>query len=251
MKLTLVRNAWLVCGTLVWLAGNSSRATSLDLTTTTTSGFINGAFYIRTDAQATGSGAINSFVRVGDNADVVEGYNASARPAMPQVNNSGTFTHDVLLNSVPTVNLSGTNYYEFLLDINQASSAPLLSLDKLQIYTRGTALSSAATLADLTAGPSILRYNLDSGSDSEILLNYSLNSGSGSGDMIAYIPASLFGAGSDFVYLYSQFGGKGGAYVNNAGYEEWAYRSASVVPEPGVLSFAALGALAVLARRRK
>ena len=200
--------------------GLSTRATSLDLTGGTSSGMINSAFFIRTDAQSTGSGSLDSFVRISDNGDLVEGYNADARPVMPHVNTSGTFTRDVVLSSVTISNLSGINYYQFFLDINQKNSDPLLSLDKLQIYTRGSALSSANLLSDLTASPSVLRYNLDAGTDSEILLNYNLNSGSGSGDLLAYIPTAMFGANTDFVYLYSQFGGKGGAYVNNDGYEE-------------------------------
>lgn len=236
--------------TAALLGGATMNAGTLDLTGATTSGTINSGFFIRTDAQATGSGAINSFVRIQDNANVEDGYNADARPVMPQVNTSPSFTRDVQLSSVATVNLSGINYYEFLLDINQKNSDPLLSLDKLQIYTRGTALVTANTLAALTAAPSVLRYNLDAGSDSEILLDYSLNSGSGSGDMFAYIPMSVFGANTDYVYLYSQFGGKGGAYVNNDGFEEWAYRTAPV-PEPGALALLTLGGMGFFASRRK
>ena len=238
-------------GIAAFLASASLNAGTLDLTGGTTSGTINSGFFIRTDAQSTGSGSINSFVRIQEaNADVVEGYNADARPVMPQVNTSGTFTHDVVLGSVATVNLSGLNYYEFILDINQKNSDPLLSLDKLQIYTRGTARGTANTLAALSAAPSVLRYNLDAGADSEILLDYSLNSGSGSGDMFAYIPMSVFGANTDYVYLYSQFGGKGGAYVNNDGFEEWAYRTAPV-PEPGALALLTLGGMGFFASRRK
>ncbi len=232
--------------------GVSAQATSLDLTSGTSSGMINSAFFIRTDAQSTGSGSLNSFVRISGNADLVEGYNADARPVMQNVNTSGTFTHDVILSSVTISNLSGINYYQFFLDINQKNSDPLLSLDKLQLYTRGSALGTASTLADLTAAPSVLRYNLDAGTDSEILLNYNMNSGSGSGDLLAYIPTSMFGANTDYVYLYSQFGGKGGAYVNNDGYEEWAYRATTApVPEPTAAALVGVGLVGWLVRRRQ
>jgi hypothetical protein len=159
---------------------------------------------------------------------IADGYNADARPVMPDVNTSGTFTHDIQLSSVPLVNRGGTLYYEFLLDINQQNSNPLLSLDKIQIYTRATALATADTLVALT-GSSTLRYDLDAGTDSELLLNYDLNSGSGSGDLFAYIPQSVFGATTDFVYLYSQFGGKGGDFAENDGFEEWAVRTPGTV----------------------
>ncbi len=247
--LNLARTAFVVTAVAT---GISASATSLDLTGGTSSGTINSALFMRTDVGATGSGVLDSFVRISDNGNIVEGYNADARPVMPQVNNSPTFTHDVVLSSVTISNLSGINYYQFFLDINQKSSDPLLSLDKLQIYTRGSALSTANTLAALTAAPSVLRYNLDAGTDSEILLDYNMNSGSGSGDMLAYIPTALFGANTDYVYLYSQFGAKGGAYINNDGYEEWAYRATTApVPEPSACALLGLGIAGWLARRRQ
>ncbi len=92
---------------------------------------------------------IQSFVRVQDNG-VADGYNATVRPVMPDVNTSPSFTHDLLLSAVGEVSRNGQTYYEFLLDINQTAANPLLSLDQLQIYTRATALTSADELADLT-----------------------------------------------------------------------------------------------------
>lgn len=239
------------------------RAVSLDLTAGTTSGTINGGFFIRSDAASTGTGVIESFVRLtttGRNTSE-EGYNADARPVMPDVNTSPQFTRDIQLSVVPVVvNPDGQvgSYYEFLLDINQNNNEPLLSLDALQIYTRGTALAAAATLADLTGSGASLRYDLDTGVDSEILLNYSLNAGSGSGDLLAYIPVTAFGGAipTDYVYLYSQFGAKGGDYEANAGFEEWATRDLTTtqVPDAGTtaaLLGSALLALSVLRRRWK
>ncbi len=208
----------------------TSHAVSLSLETANKSGFINGAWFTNTDVGSTGTGVIQSFVRVQDNG-VADGYNASARPVMTDVNTSPTFTHDILLGAVPLVNIGGISYYEFLLDINQTTANPTLSLDMIQIYTRSTALTSADELSDLTGGGSTLRYNLDTVAiDNEILLNYTLNSGSGSGDMFAYIPQSNFGGAlsTDYLYFYSQFGSKTG-YTENDGFEEWAVRTPTVV----------------------
>jgi len=223
-------------------SGLAAQATSLDLTDPmgTFSGTINGAFFIRSDMQSTGTGVIDSFVRInpGGNKSPEEGYNASVRPVMDDVNTSPTFTHDILLKNIPIVTNPGSatgTYYEFLLDINNFNSSPLLSLDKVQIYTRSTALTDATSLASLMSG-STPRYNMDVGADgdSEVLLNYSINSGSGSGDMFLYVPTSAFAGASpdDFVYLYSMFGAKGGNYSANDGFEEWAIRLQGDLPPP-------------------
>lgn len=231
------------------LASIPAHATSLDLTAGG-SGTINGGFFITSNEASTGTGVIDSFVRVQDNG-VADGYNADARPVMADVNTSPTFTHDLTLSAVPVVVNPGTkigSYYEFLLDINQTAANPLLSLDKIDIYTRSTALSSASLLSDLT-GSSTLRYSLDTGVDSEILLNYSLNNGSGSGDLFMYIPTSFFGPTTDFVYLYSMFGSKAG-YTENDGFEEWAVRKGDTpppsVPDSGATALMVCGALLML-----
>ena len=208
------------------------QAVSLDLTGALTGGTLNDAYFTRTEVGSTGTGTINSFVRLQDNG-TENGYNASARPVMSDVNNSPQFTRDIQLSAVPLLSnpqaLTG-QYYEFLLDINQSANSPLLSLDALDIYTRSTPLATANTLAALTGSGAVLRYSLDGApaGDSEILLNYNFGSGSGSGDLFAYIPVSFFGSAlpSDYVYLYSMFGAKGGAYAANAGFEEWAVRTA-------------------------
>lgn len=219
-------------------------------------GTINGAIYTTSDNQSTGTGVIDSFVRVQDNG-IADGYNASARPVMPDVNTSPNYTRDLKLSEVPEVTLGGVVYYEFLLDINQQNSNPLLTLDKLQIYTRATAITDANDLPSLT-GSSTLRYNLDAGTDSRVRMNYDLNSGSGSGDLFAYIPKSLFGAETDYLYLYSSFGDSGVPYAENDGFEEWAIRTATPVnPPPSVpdagasLALLGMGLVGVEALRRK
>lgn len=238
------------CGLFALLLNASVMANTIDLTAGG-SGTINSGFFTTTNTQAAGSGVIQSFVRIAGNGQgtVTEGYNADARPVMPNVNNSPTFTRDIFLSDVgqvvnPIGAVAGT-YYEFLLDINQQAANSLLSLDRFILYTSPTALTDAAQLSDLTS-VATERYNLGAGN--EILLDYNLNSGSGSGDMFAYIPVSLFAGASntDYVYLYSQFGAKGGAYAENAGFEEWATRpTATAVPDAG--STAALLGLGLIA----
>jgi hypothetical protein len=203
-------------------------AATLDLTTAGSSGTINGALFQQVDPQPTGSGVIDPFVRISAaNQDIVQGFNTDARPLEFDENSSPTFTHSLLLSDLATVNVGGTTYYQFLLDINQTNVDPLLSLDQIKIFLEGS--GDIATLAGLTN----LVYSLDAGGDNAILLNYALNSGSGSGDMFAYIPTSVF-TGGTYVYLYSQFGNPPNG--NNDGYEEWAaVRGTAAVPEPASL----------------
>ena len=219
------------------------RAAMYDLTTVGASATINGAYFIEASAASTGTGVIQSFVRIQASGDE-EGYNTDARPLEFDENSSATFTHSLLLNSVPIVNLGGTDYREFLLDINQTHNNPLLSLDKIEIYQ--------ASAGNLTGYPALGTkiYDLDTGEDNWIKLDYSLNSGSGSGDMFAYIPSSLFDG--DYVYLYSKFGT---SIPSNDGFEEWAVRTAAepppVVPVPGAVLLGLLGLCAAGLKLRK
>jgi len=214
---------------------------------------INGALFITSDYAATGTGLIDSFVRMTTNDGTEEGYNATARPVMDDVNTSPTFTHDLLLSAVGEATFNGVTYYEFLLDDNQTNNNPLLSLDQLQIYTRATAITDANDLLSLSSSSNLI-YNMDAGTNNEVLLNYSLNNGSGSGDLFVYVLKSLFGAETQYVYLYSQFGAKGGAYAANDGFEEWAVRNTQItqVPDGGstvaLLGSALLG-ISMLRRR--
>jgi hypothetical protein len=234
------------------------QAATVDLTTLNSSGSANGAFFKWIPSQSTGSGVIDPFVRISDNATLVEGYNADARPVMPQVNTSGTFTKDIQFSAIPqVVNPAGAaagTYLEFLLDINQTKESPLLSLHEIEIYTRTGKLAVANTYASLT-GNAAKKWDLDVGGDgnSVVELNYALNTGSGSGDMLAYIPLTFFGGvlPTDYLYLYSAFGNPNG---NNDGFEEWAVRTGPTVAAPDsgstlVLLGAALMVLAGVARR--
>jgi PEP-CTERM motif len=220
--------------------------------------FDQGAVFAQINVQPTGTGVIQSFLRL-QNTPNEQGYNTDARSynANGNYNLGGVktqfdeksdpnFTRSITLDAVPIVKIGGVNYREFFLDINENASAAgrLISLDQLEIF-----LSSSSTLDNYSSanpnstpssltGPganSKLIYTLDTGFDPAtpdnpfvdnwIALDYLTSSGgSGKGDMVFYLPDSLFansGQGTNpYVYLYSQFGcgGVNKFCNNNANY---------------------------------
>lgn len=194
-------------------------AADLDLTTAGATGSFGVGAFLQTNPQPTGTGVIKSFVRLQANGSE-RGFNTDHSPLNGELAGikPGAWTHSVSVSALTPVDHNGVPSIQFLLDINQTGSNPLLSLDELQVYTAtGPSLSSHAAVFG-----SNLIYNMGAGN--RILLDYSLNSGSGSGDLYFWLPTSLFaGLDSQFLYLYSKFGASGGDCATNDGFEEWAY----------------------------
>lgn len=201
----------------------------LDLTTKgAVAELANGALVQQTDAQPTGTGHIQSFVRVQGAASgggTQQGFNTDARPLQFQENKSPQFTRSLTLGEVPVVTVNGVRYREFLLDVNQKSSAPLISLDEVRVYLGGAGNLTGYDALTKTLAGQTAAFDLDAGGDVSVLLNARLNSGSGAGDMKLLIPDAYFaGQGaSSYVYLFSKMGGVAGATANG-GFEEWAVR---------------------------
>lgn len=200
-------------------------------------GEVNGAIFRQYDAQPTGTGVINSFLRLqAPNAKTViqHGFNTDARPLQFDENKSPQFTRSLRLGDVPEVNLGGVMYREFLLDINQKASQPFLSLDELRIFMGGAPnLTGYSTTTHQLANQDAV-YDLDAGGDRWVKLDARLNQGSGKGDALVYIPSSAFDGSSnaDYLYLYSKFGMH---YTGNAGFEEWATASSSLTCTTGTI----------------
>ena len=248
-----VYGKWLLsalgAGALSLVLAAPASAAVLDCTTGCDEVSFDGAIWSTNDNQSTGTGVIDSFVRIAGNDLVVDGHNTSGRPLLNDENNSPIFTRDLLLSEVPLVDIGGTLYYEFLLDINQQDKDPLLSLSGVEIC-----ISGSGGLTEADGCPGTTKYSLSAGNS--ILMDYGLNSGSGSGDLFMYIPLSTLGAaGTNFVYLWSEFGDPEG---NNDGFEEWAVRIAETpppdggdVPEPASLALLGMGLLVGGMRLRK
>jgi hypothetical protein len=204
-------------------------ATLLDLTTADAEATAAEAIVRQVDAQPTGTGYIRSFVRLQGAAaggGGEQGYNTTARPLQFDENSSPQFTRELRASQVPLVVEGGVAYREFLLDINQKSSAGKLSLDEVRVFFATSSDLTGYDAAAKTLGGHAAAFDLDAAGDVSVVLNAKLNSGSGSGDMKLLVPDAAFAAAGadDYVYLYSKLGGVAGATANG-GFEEWAVRT--------------------------
>lgn len=263
MKAFAIVRSVVLASAVFGFTGAAWASTIIDLTAEGSSGSSNGSLYVWTDFSATGSGTINAFLRV-QNRGTEQGYNHSLGHNVPWDTKPGIHTHDIQMEDLVVRNITGTDYYEFLLDINESNGHDneLLSLDNIQIYTRPDPITSPdesfSHLGDL-------RYNNDTGAngDTTVRLNYNLNPGSGGGDMFFYVPVSFFAGtlDSDYVYFYSLFGNM---HESDAGFEEWAMLQnvtggggegggpggVPVVPEPGTMLLFGTGLMFAARRLR-
>ena len=239
----MIRRSILTAGAValaIIISTQVAHAAVIDLTTDGSSGSANGALFYQFDSIPTGSGVIDSFLRI-QGMGVQHGYNTDGTV---EYDTMASFTHSIQISDLPTIDIGGTLYREFMLDINQ-NGQNILSLDELRIALWDT--GNLSGYSSIFASPI---YDLDAGGDNWIKMDYSLNAGSGHGDIIALIPDSIFtGLESQYVYLYSKFGVNS---VADDGFEEWAYgTSGPLIPEPTTIALLGFGALFLLRGKRR
>jgi hypothetical protein len=223
---------------LVAFSNRAAADTMFDLSTAGSSATINGAIYTQGDIQSAGTGVFMPFLRI-QNTPTEEGFNTDFRPLPMDDVKSDPHTHSLNLGDMGLVNINGTHYREFHLDLNQVQStgSSLISLDKVQIF-----LGSAP---DLNNYPNLGTLIFDQGAN-WVLLDSMLSHGSGQSDMSLDVPDSLFTGPNQWVYLYSHFGDHN---ASNDGFEEWAANT----PEPSTMVLAGIAMCAApwLVRRKR
>jgi len=245
------------------LAGSSGRAdTVLDVSsaapkTLDGTAFTGGGFVVsNTTQQPTGTGVIDSFLRVQETGQE-RGFNTGAATP-PQIldDKAGNFTRPIQLSEVPVVTINGVQYREFLLDVNQVMNGKI-SLNQVQIFQSSADVGgSSFTLQEATSTKNAsisfsnasLVFQMSNVDFSQANANQVVmqsDHGSGSGDMFLYVANSLFSTDPSkaYVTLFSQFGNPTGTYSSNDGFEEWAVmpNSNTVVPEPSTIALALSG----------
>ena len=205
-------------------------AIEFDITLEGDSETINTVIFEDSENTGSGTGNYHTFLAFGDNDGDEGGFNSDFNdPSNPNINAAKTRT--LRVQDLAAVNIGGTFYYEFRVDINEVKSGnnPLISLDQFKLYT-----SASATITSLTdLGGATLRYDLDNLSDRTVLMKQD-SSGGGTDDYSVYVPVNLFAGAlpTDFVYLFAQMGAKGGDYEADDGFEEWRALTNDLLPNP-------------------
>ena len=221
------------------VVSNSARASVVDLTTgPTASGQIGDALFFATDQQPAGTGFIDSFLRV-QGSPTEQGYNTDGGFPFDDMS-PHNFQHSVLLSSLTEFNLSGTEYFKFMLDASQTgASNHTFTMTQLQFYTTNDPAQTTTTFnPDGTLPLGHLAYNMNPGGGTTNSVITTAN-GSGKFDAFVYVPVSDFTLADKYVILY--FAGQG-----NGGFEEWtAATNVAPIPEMSTI-FPIIGVLAAV-----
>ncbi len=236
------------------MAVTGAQAVVLDLTTVPSSGTINGAIFTTPPYEVSGTGLIDPFLRI-QATGTESGYNNDLATGDLEFDEKpGIWTHSLQVGDLATnvVNISGTDYYEFVLDVNETTPSSLIDVTEVEIYldSVSTNICGSSGCGDGTGSLGTLVYDLDAGGDNSVLLNYINFPGSGKLDMYMLIPVSVIGTNADdYLYLFSAFNES-----TSDGFEEWARKlegTFTVIPVPAAAWLFGSGLLGLIGIARR
>ncbi len=237
-----------VCAVLVLLLFlNQSRAdTILDISSSgSSSGTLDGVIYQQFNAKG-GTGLIQSFLRIQTAKGTESGYNTGfPRNNFPSGfpnfdTKGGNFTVTVPFGLVPKVNVTGTDYRNILLDINENNNTQI-DLTTFLVFIGGDLVASDGFSAGQAFHPEStdpvdggalgdLVFDLDATMNNTVTME-DLFSGSGATDVSILLPETLFTgvSGAAAFRIFATFNN------NHAGFEEFLIQGDAGGPGPGGL----------------
>lgn len=232
--------------------GVGAQAATYNVTSKGSSATVNGALFQQINHGLDVDGTIDPFLQIKSKGNEA-GYNTDGRGynfnRFDMLSNSTT--QSLLLDTLATVNIGGTDYRQFVLDLNEKDcgryNQGAIQLTDLKIYLGSdpdTLIKNTGQLGALGT----LVYSLDTtgrkGKDNTVKMKDWNTSG---GDYLVSIPDYLFDAAfngnNPYVYVYSAF------CDTNGSYEQWSAISvaASITqPTPIPLPAAAWSGLSML-----
>jgi hypothetical protein len=209
----------------------------VDISTLNDTDVVNGAIITNTTlAISTGTGVFDPFLAI-QASPSEEGFNTDS--GLPLDDTHDSFTHSILLSTIPTVTVNGVEYLEFRVDLNESNSDPddLIMLQQLRIFQEatGTQVEADWNGTDFGNGDPVYTLGVDQNGDpNQVLLSAEWDSGSGKGDYVFLIPKSKFDFQSpdQYVVVYMQMGSdsRQDPEASDSGFDEFGVLVAPEAP---------------------
>ncbi len=181
-----------------------------------------GAIFEKSTFQSTGTGVLDPFLRVQNqgNNTFEKGFNTSTSDNPPNWDaKNGSFTHNLLFNTLTTVNRGGNDYFQFIFDLGEPGNGNAQSqilLNTFDLYVSDTPSPTQSGISDDPSNLGDLKFSL--GANSVMMIDES--SGNGQSDVLISIPK--FTSTKQYLYLFTNLGRQEGAGTADGSFEEIA-----------------------------
>ena len=183
---------------------------------------------------ASGSGVFDTYLKINPKSNI-DGQGFNTGGSCTDYDESDPHTMALALSAVPIVDVDGSLYREFCIDINESASnniTELLSLEVCQIWQSDSddlcGQYDMEPSYNFTTAEPYLVYDLDWEYNYTLILDYGVNSGSGKSDYKLFVPNDWFDTDLDWVIMVCDHGNIElqyptlyADYGKNGGFEEW------------------------------